>query len=72
MYKLQLNLNLAPLGHWVCKNAQVHDHFTRASNRYHQRNVRTTHLCRTSLYKNMWSWNYLALRLTTWCIYNFL
>ena len=65
MYKLHRNLIITSFNHWFCKNSDVHGHYTRSVNRYHQRSVRTTtglhsiRICGPSM------WNSLPIDLTS-------
>ena len=65
MYKLNSNLMVASFGHWFCKNLEVHDHYTRSANKYHQESVRTTTRQHTIRIKGPLFWNSLPTDLTS-------
>src|SRR6218665_3368913 len=64
MYKLHSNLILASFDHWFCKNSDVHDHFTRSTNKYDQQSVRTTSFQHCIRICGPLYWNSLPLELT--------
>ena len=65
MYKLNSNLMVTSFDHWFCKNSEVHDHYTRSANKYHQESVRTTTRQHTIRIIGPLFWNSLPNELTS-------